>query len=62
MVNEPLIRPYFWGGTLGGDWLTSHKKNKNHLFVFIAGAGPKVKDPMVDCCMMLPERCLYIYI
>ena len=24
MVNKPLIRPYFWGGTLGGGWLTSH--------------------------------------
>ena len=26
MVNKPLIRPYFWGGTLGGGWLTSHKE------------------------------------
>ena len=24
MVNKPLIRPYFWGGTLGGGRLTSH--------------------------------------
>ena len=24
MVNKPLIRPYFWGGTLRGGWLTSH--------------------------------------
>ena len=25
MVNKPLIRPYFWGGTWpGGGWLTSH--------------------------------------
>ncbi len=23
MVNKPLIRPYFWGGTLGGGRLTS---------------------------------------
>ena len=26
MVNEPLIRPYFFGGTLGGGWLISHKE------------------------------------
>ena len=26
MVNKPLIRPYFWGGTWpGGGWLTSHE-------------------------------------
>ena len=25
MVNKPLIRLYFWGGRLGGCWLTSHK-------------------------------------
>ena len=26
MVNEPLIRPYFWGrGTLG--WLISHEES-----------------------------------
>ena len=24
MVNKPLIRPYFWGGTLGRGRLTSH--------------------------------------
>ena len=25
MVNKPLIRPYFWGGYIGGGgWLTSH--------------------------------------
>ena len=24
MVNKPLIRPYFSGGTFGGGWLTSH--------------------------------------
>lgn len=28
MVDKTLIRPNFWGGTLGGGgWLTSHKKN-----------------------------------
>ena len=27
MVNKTLIRPYFWGGTLGGGRLTSHEKN-----------------------------------
>ena len=26
MVNKPLIRPYFWGGTLRGGRLTSHEK------------------------------------
>ena len=26
MVNKGLIRPYFWGGTLGGGWLISHKR------------------------------------
>ena len=26
MVNKPLIRPYFWGGYVGGGWLTSHDK------------------------------------
>ena len=27
IVNEPLIRPYFWGGSSGGGiWLTSHDK------------------------------------
>ena len=31
MVNKPLIRPYFWGGTLGGGWLTSHNKNIYHI-------------------------------
>ena len=25
MVNEPLIRPFFWGGTLGGGRLISHE-------------------------------------
>ena len=27
MVNKPLIRPYFWGDTLGRGWLTSHKES-----------------------------------
>ena len=27
MVNKPLIRPYFWGGTLGGGWLISYEIN-----------------------------------
>ena len=27
MVNKPLIRPYFWGGTLGGGTLTSHEED-----------------------------------
>ena len=29
MVNKPLIRPYYWGGTFGGVWLTSHKYELN---------------------------------
>ena len=33
MVNEPLIRPYFWGVTLGGVWLTSHEKKVLKLLV-----------------------------
>ncbi len=24
LAYPPLTRPYFWGGTLGGGWLTSH--------------------------------------
>ena len=24
MPNNPWIRPYFWGGYMGGGWLTSH--------------------------------------
>ena len=39
MVNKPLIRPYFWGGYVGGGTLTSHDfgvkkdgpKKKTHL-------------------------------
>ena len=31
MVNKPLIRPYFWGGFVGGDRLTSHdSRNRVH--------------------------------
>ena len=36
MVNKPLtiIRPYFWGGTLGGGWLTSHKETGKKIYTW----------------------------
>ena len=41
MVNKPLIRPYFWGGTLGGARLTSHEfssfQEHGGFFVFFGG-------------------------
>ena len=31
MVDKPLIRPYYWGGTFGGGWLTSHNYETRRL-------------------------------
>ena len=33
MVNKPLIRPYFLGGTLGGGRLTSHDNSRIFLSI-----------------------------
>ena len=33
MVNKPLIRPYFWGGSFGGGSWDSHE-NSDGTFVF----------------------------
>ena len=41
MVNKPLIRPYFWGGYVGGGRLTSHDdwKSKDVEKKKLAGPG-----------------------
>ena len=40
MVNKPLIRPYFWGGSFGGGRLTSHEKFKGR---YTPGRLPSLK-------------------
>ena len=39
MVHKPLIRPYFWGGMLGGGWLTSHEICDHDVSVWIGRGG-----------------------
>ncbi len=40
MVNKPLIRPYFWGGYVGGGWLNSHEQLQEKSVDFICRGAP----------------------
>ena len=60
MVNSPLIRPYFLGGSFGEGTLNSHedKSDLNPSCWPMASSHPDLKDVFLGCGLGLPTKFL----